>query len=148
MKRKSDKCSYHTNKKMNQKIYSLKRKVLNIIYEAKELLKGDMPRITIRITSCHKNNVLGTARMNDNIIWIPEETCSDQRLRHVVYHELCHAIWGVQHNNDCPLMNPIVSKPCTKKECQKIFLKYYNKNRKLTNLITHKPIDFSYEAWK
>lgn len=84
-----------------------------------------MDRVDVRITDCHREEVLGTARMNDKIIWIPAKTLNSPYLREVVYHELCHALWGIEHNNDCPLMGPAVAKKAlTKKECQVIFKKY------------------------
>lgn len=133
VKRNHDKCSYHQNKDMNSDVYKLRRKVMDIIYEARKLINNDMHRITVRITECDLPHILGTARLNCNIIWIPSRTCSDKRLRHVVYHELCHALWGVEHDESCKLMNPIIDKACSKKTCQDLFIKYYKKHKKTNN---------------
>lgn len=123
--------SYHTNRIMSKETYKLRRQVMNLIYEAKGLFP-EMNRVEIRITDCDKKKVLGSARMGRKVIWIPARTidCNGYEvLRHVVYHELCHALWGVEHDENCGLMHPIVNKPLSKYECQKIFLKYAQKYR-------------------
>ena len=122
--------SYHKNRRMNDKTYKLRSEVMKIIYEAKKLLDGDMPRIDIRITDCDRKKVLATARMKDCIVWIPVSTIENRReyLREVVYHELCHAIWGIEHDDKCPLMSPVIGEwPLTKRQCEKIFKEYYLK---------------------
>jgi hypothetical protein len=114
------------NKEMSGDTYKLRRQVMELIYEAKELLNGNMPRITIRIAEHNgQSNALGVGRMGKNIIWIEEKTLKMEYLREVVYHELCHAIWAINHNEECPLMSSTVGKkPLKKSEVQKLFLKY------------------------
>ena len=123
------KCSYHTNRKMSDETYKLKREVMSLIYEAKELLNNNMARVTIRITDCHKPNVLGTAGMGRHIIWIPAKTLNSKHLREVVYHELCHALWATPHIETCKLMSSSVNKRAlSKSTVQKLFLKYAKGN--------------------
>jgi len=133
----------HVNKKMNENVFKLRRKVMNFVYEAKKIYP-QMPRITIRITDCNKPEVLGTAGMNRNIIWIPESTLSkgDSTIRHVVFHELCHAIWGIQHNEKCPLMKTFLTIPCSKRQCYSIFKKYMKENE----LSPYREISFIFAA--
>lgn len=111
----------HTNKKMNSHTYGLRRKVIDLIYEAKTL--ATLPRIDVRITEIDNPRVLGTARLGDNILWIPEKTViqNEAILRHVVYHEICHAVFATGHNAKCKLMKDKMNRPGSKKEIHKIF---------------------------
>lgn len=132
---KEDKCEGFNNLSMDEKVYQLRRQVMNIIYEARELLDFTMPRIQIRITeaaSAKHRETLGMASMGECEIWIPATTIDDGEkiLRHVVYHELCHAIWGIDHDKNCKLMTAFVEKPCTKNECHKIFKSYAKQYKK------------------
>lgn len=115
-----------TNKKMNNKVYTERRKVMDCIYKAKNLLRSngiEMPRITIRITEKH-DHILGMAGMNRNVIWIPDSTLNNaSKLYTTVLHELCHAIYGIDHNENCKLMHPVIQK-LTVKQAEKIFLNY------------------------
>jgi len=106
--RKAKTCSDLNNKKMSNEIYLLRRKVINLIYEAKEV--ANLPRIDVRVTDTPRNSILGVAGLNDNIIWITEKAISygEARLRHVVYHEIVHAVTGFRHDSDCPLMAPVI----------------------------------------
>lgn len=113
------------NKKMNDEVYSLRRKVIDIIYEAK-ILYPSMPRITVRITYDSDKGILGVARLNKDIIWIPERTIkmTKNSLRNVVYHELCHAIFGIGHDENCPLMSSKLDIILSKNKVEKLFLSY------------------------
>ena len=112
------------NKEMNDGVYNLRREVMKYVYEAKALAK-DLPRIDIRITDTDRGNLLGLAQMNDKIIWIPENSVTDEKydLRTIVFHEILHAVYGIDHIDDCPLMKPIHT-PLTKRQCEKFFVKY------------------------
>lgn len=112
------------NKRMNDDVYKLRRKVMELIYEVKEFC--DIPRIEVRITDGTRH-ILGQASLGDCVIWIPESTISSgYSLRHVVYHELVHAIYSVGHKARCPLMKPTVSlkEKHSKTKLKKLFLKY------------------------
>lgn len=132
---KKDKCEGFKNLSMDKKVYKLRRQVIDIIYEARELLDFSMPRIQIRIseaTSIKHRETLGMASMEECEIWIPATTIDEgeKLLRHVVYHELCHAIWGIDHDKNCKLMTAFVENPCTKSECHKIFKSYAKQYKK------------------
>jgi len=111
------------NKRMNNQVYQLKRNVINIIYDLKRYV--NLPRITVRVTD-NQDNLLGRARMNDNIIWIPENTFNSKYLYQVVLHEILHAVYGIEHNEKCELMCKYV-KNITKEKALNIFLSYCNK---------------------
>jgi len=127
MKKRNTKSSYHTNRDMNQDTYKLRRKVINFVYEAKDLIPT-LPRIEVRITDCDRHEVLGTASMGNCVIWIPAKTlkmsANDQR--QIVFHELLHAAYGVKHIDSCPLMGPYFKK-MTKSQTDKLFVKYATK---------------------
>ena len=114
------------NKKMNTATFELRKEVMKMIYEAKQIV-GTMPRITVRITE-NNGTTLGVAAMKGNTIWIPERTVSGDRkrfLREVVYHELCHALWGIEHDDNCPLMSSVIGqRPLDRDLVQTIFKQY------------------------
>jgi hypothetical protein len=125
MKKKSKQLK---NKDMNNEVYALRRRVMNFIYEAREL--AEMPRVEVRITDNHER-ILGQARMSGNIIWITERavTYSDFDLRTIVFHELLHAVFGVEHDEGCKLMKAI-HEPLTKSEVHKLFKGWVKKSTK------------------
>jgi len=112
------------NKRMNNQVYQLKRDVINIIYDLKRYV--NLPRITVRITD-NQDNLLGRARMNDNVIWIPENTFNSKYLYQVVLHEILHAVYGIEHNENCELMCAYVTKQLSKQKSLDIFLGYCKK---------------------
>jgi len=125
--RKNTRTAQHTNRKMDSNTYALRCKVMALVYEARDAIGGRMPRIDIRITDSKVAGLMGTARLNDNIIWIPASTIEESTdyLRHVVFHELAHTMWSVGHSEKCKLMNAYISSPVTKQQAHKI-LKYYS----------------------
>jgi hypothetical protein len=112
------------NKKMNQDTYKLRREVMELIYEAKALTSGKLPRIEVRIAD-KDTSILGVATVGGNVIWITDGAIKQAKydLRTVVYHEIVHAVYGVRHIETCPLMKAVHT-PLTKAKCQKLFLKY------------------------
>lgn len=95
--------------RMNDQVYALRRKVIDIIYQANDKLRGaglpKMPRQTIRIVDSKEcTNVAGYAWMGQDIVHIKQDTCRRDDLLHVVLHELCHSVLGVRHDEECPLM--------------------------------------------
>ena len=130
--RKNKSTRYGVNKKMNSDVYKLRRKVIDIIYDAKKLV--NLPRIDVRIYNNHKENkhVLGVGRMKGNIIWIDEDTLKmpDDEIRSVVLHEILHAVLGIDHIDKCPLMSPTHQKMSIDKQ-NKCFVSYFpEKDRK------------------
>ena len=120
----------HRNLKMDKEVYALRRRVMGFVYEAKALLGGNMPRVEIRITECTEPRVLGSARMGDCVIWIPAAKMkqrTDLQLRRTVLHEILHAVYAQEHVPGCKLMGP-TAQPCSKREQDRLFLKYANAN--------------------
>ncbi len=127
MARNLTRCDTHTNRAMNNDTYKLRRAVMVYVYEAKRLLGGNMPRVDVRITDPKDSRELGAAYMRGNSIFIPANTVVRNDLRAIVFHELLHAVYGTQHVNKCPLMNPSVMNP-THGQVTKLFLKYANRS--------------------
>ena len=113
------------NFKMNDEVYLLRRRVIDILYQAKDF-NIKLPRVNVRIGKPTENNenVLGVGG-NKNI-WITEKAINKgyQYLLHVVLHELCHAVYNLNHNEKCKLMASVLDKPCGITEAWKIFKKY------------------------
>lgn len=112
------------NKKvMSSEVYQLRKRVMAMIYEAKRLVPS-LPRVTVRITDDHAST-LAIAVMERDYIEVTERavTCDDFDLRTIVYHELLHAVYGVEHDDQCPLMRP-VHLPLSKEMAQRIFTRY------------------------
>ena len=133
----------HTNKKMDRdgKVYALRRQVMDYIYRAKRLLEANLPdyiwnRIDIRITDLTPEaviqRILGTARVRDYIIWIPQSTLEGgykNHLHQIVFHEILHAAFGVEHDESCQLMAPLVTKePLDPKTVDDLFLMYVKRS--------------------
>ena len=115
------------NFKMNDEVYKLRRQVIELIYEAK---RGGvkLPRIAVRIgeqKAKHKN-VLGIATMNGNQMWITKDAIDLglDVLRNVVFHEIGHAVFNLEHNEKCPLMESKQNTVLNKEDCLKHLIKY------------------------
>ena len=132
MPRKKMTTEGYQNKKMDSSVYAERRIVMDYIYKAKNLLRKngiEMPRVDIRITTPVNGEIAcGKARMQGNIIWINERYIKSRYLYQVVLHELCHTLWGIDHDNDCLLMHPNVQSKLTSANAEKIFLKYAKKH--------------------
>tara|TARA_X000001382_G_scaffold127255_1_gene114854 strand:+ start:145 stop:567 length:423 start_codon:yes stop_codon:yes gene_type:complete len=132
--RKSKTTKNFNNYKMTPEVYKLKRKVINILYELKD--KGfNIPRIDVRIGQHKDCQVLGVARLNNNIIWITENAIDkkENEFYHTVLHELLHTIYGCEHDNKCHIMSTYQPKIVySKNKLLKIFKNYYNKYNNIT----------------
>lgn len=104
------------NCKSGDETHVLRRKVIEKIHQAKELIPS-MPRVTIRIAEPSEHSVrihgvgpLGVGRSGDRVIWISPEACNrtSLELRHVVFHEIGHAVFGKSHTKS-GLMAPVVN---------------------------------------
>ncbi len=113
------------NLKMNNETYALRRKVISIIYDARKLT--NLPRIEVRITEDHKK-ILGRARMNKNIIWVTKEAIKYKCLKAIVYHEILHAVFGIEHDDKCLLMGKTISNIDDKKS-DELFIHWVNKSK-------------------
>ena len=112
---------------MSDSVYKLRRQVIELIYEAK---RGgvNLPRISVRVgeqTAKHKN-VLGIATMNGNQMWITKDAIDLglNILRNVVFHEIAHAVFNIDHDNKCPLMESKQNTVLNKEDCLKHLIKY------------------------
>lgn len=95
--------------RMNDQVYALRRKVIEIIYQANDKLRDaglpKLPRQTVRIVDSKEHTyVAGYAWMGQDIVHIMQDTCRKDALLHVVLHELCHSVLAVRHDEECPLM--------------------------------------------
>lgn len=117
------------NLDMNPETYKLRRQVIELIYEVNDLLRKNnlpvMPRVDVRITERHPD-FLGEARFSRPVIWISEKAVKERNLRMVVYHELLHTIYGVQHDENNILMRKAYT-DLSKERCQEEFLNYARK---------------------
>lgn len=113
------------NFKMNNDVYSKRKKVIDILYQAKDF-GISLPRINVRIgtATAKYKNVLGVGGMKN--IWITEKAISKgyAYLLHVVLHELCHAVYNLPHNENCELMSSKLGKPCNITNAWEIFANY------------------------
>jgi hypothetical protein len=111
------------NKEMNDATYQLRRKVIESIYKAKKL-DPNLPRIEVKITDNHER-ILGQAYMSSNKIWITERAIKQAKfdVDTIVFHEIVHAVYGVGHDESCPLMKSVHS-PLEESERNKLFMKY------------------------
>ena len=126
------------NLKMNDQVYKLRRSVIEIIYDAKN--NGiELPRIEVRVGTAVQGSehVLGVARMNKNQIWITEKAINRNTdyLRHVVFHEICHAVYGLDHDEKCPLMSSELDQPVNRKQALSILKKYAQNNNQQLNQV-------------
>lgn len=112
------------NLEMNDQVFAFRRKVIALVYEANKLVPN-LPRVEVRIVE-NEGNTLGVAHMGVKHISIMRSVVADNDdiLRHVVFHELVHTLFGVRHNKKCPLMKALVDIPATKQECHDLFKKY------------------------
>ena len=96
---------------MNDTLFVQRKRVMTMLYEAREILQMDLPRIKVRIVEFEKRKddyVLGRCYIDKNFITISKEMTewSDDYLRAVVWHELGHAYFNAKHDEKCPLMHP------------------------------------------
>lgn len=129
----------YIKKEMNPEVYEKRRKVIEVIYEAKNLAKSigvDLPRIQARIVDKDPNEVLrksslGTASMGGMEIWIPEDCLTGMYtgyLRQVVFHEILHAAFSIGHDETSRLMGSRVgSAPLTRELTDTLFVKHIKK---------------------
>ena len=131
--RKNLNCGMGKNLKMNDEVFALRREVMGYLYEAKNLLRAEgiqMPRVEVRITdnTGECGHAAGMGRMGGNIIWISTMCLNkwNKHVRLVVFHELLHAVLGIHHDENCPLMKSHFDvKPLSNKVIDENFVKYF-----------------------
>ena len=119
------KTKYIENFKMNKEVYKLRRQVIDLIYQAKNY-GINLPRINVRIGVPTKGNENTLGVGGGKSIWITEKAInkSADYLRHVVFHEIGHAVFNLPHNEKCPLMASTLSSPCTRTQALEILKGY------------------------
>ena len=119
------------NDKMNKDTYKLRSRVMELIYEALDYgIK--LPRINVRIGQPTKGNENTLGVGGQKWIWITrnamnkstDKALSTDYLRHVVFHEIGHAVFNLPHNEKCPLMASTLSSPCTRTQALEILKGY------------------------
>lgn len=112
--------------KMSDDTYALRRRVLDVIYQAKKSVV--LPRIEVRIVDLAGSPTMGYAYMGKNIVHIDrsEAMRSDDRLRVLVLHEVLHAVLATPHHEECPLMSSTYV-PMTSDDAWKTFRKYFQR---------------------
>lgn len=123
--------------KMDSDLFTQRKRVIKMVHEARSVLGMDLPWIKVRIVSYEEANILGVCTYNKDYVTISEKLkdWDDNYLRHVVWHELCHAYFTTRHDESCILMRAVLTKPGTKAELIKA-LKKHSKihNKKSTKL--------------
>ena len=126
--RKNKTTKNFTNFKMNSDVYTLRCKVMSVIYSVKK--NGmNIPRIDVRIGEDKNCHILGKGRLNDNIIWITPKAINkgENYLYHTVLHELVHTIFGKGHSRTCHLMSAYQPQVVfSKDKLIKLFRRYYD----------------------
>ena len=127
---KKEKTTKHfKNYKMTNEVYKLRKKVINVLYELKNM-GYNLPRIDVRIGQSKHYNTLALARLNDNIMWISERAIEqkENNFYHTILHELLHTIYGCEHDEKCHIMSTYQPKVVySKNKLLTIFKNYYNK---------------------
>ena len=133
---------YIKNDKMNNETYKLRTDVMSLIYEALDY-GISLPRINVRIGQPTKGNENTLGVGGKKWIWITRNAMNKSKdkalrldyLRHVVYHEIGHAVFNLPHNEKCPLMASVLSSPCTKSQALSILKEYAQNNNQQLNQV-------------
>jgi len=132
----------------SDRTFAMRKEVTNYVYEARDLVKNHFgvtpPRVTYRIVDWTPNevikmdNAIGCATaMGSRVILIPASLFGEKAmtgiiyLRHIVFHELLHAIYCVHHDNSSPLMQPsLPKKKLSDEEMDKWYIKHVEESGK------------------
>lgn len=108
------------NKRMTPEVFEFRTRIMRIIYQCRKLV--DLPRITVRIAES-KDQILGVGWLGENVIWISEDLMGmpTDVLRHVVVHEIGHAVFGLEHDSNCVVMSSrvCVEYPASRLQCER-----------------------------
>lgn len=112
---------------MNDKLFQFRRECIVLLYEFREIVGFDLPRIKVRMVDFEESGTLGKCWIGKDYIAISTSLMEESKgaLRHVVWHELCHAYFSAKHVDSCPLMNAKVNmkRPVTKAQAIKAIKK-------------------------
>lgn len=119
-------------RKMDDSTYALRRRVIDIIYEAKNELRANgvqLPRIEVRIVDTDPSvTACGYAYLGANVVHIATKWAThgtDAELYHIVLHEIVHAVTGFGHDENCYLMHPNLRSNPSPKVSMAAFIKYF-----------------------
>lgn len=118
---------------MNEDLFVQRQRIITLLYEAKNILKIELPRIKVRIVDFeNEDTTLGKCFINKDYITVSHKlTAWDENyLRLVVWHELAHAYFNAVHEETCPLMSPIARNNISKDQLVKSLLKVKKNNKK------------------
>jgi hypothetical protein len=107
---------------IDEATFQLRRRVMNYLYEARNLSDQKLPWIKVRIVPLKDSTLLGVSVSGRNEINISEGMANwdDLKLKYVVFHELCHKYFGGKHLEK-GLMNPIIQ-PLNSEEIDRDFM--------------------------
>jgi hypothetical protein len=137
--------AYATNRESNDETHALRAKVMRYIYDAKNLVRKEFgynqPRVNMRVVDWSPervilNNALACATgYGTGVILVPAATISgkwEKHLKSIVYHEILHATYCVEHDDSSPLMHPIITRvPLQGEELDKWFIKHVKESGKV-----------------
>jgi len=137
---------YAKNRESNEETHELRRTVMKYIYDAKNLVKKelgyDQPRVNMRVVDWSPERVILQNALacatgyGTGVILIPKATISgskwERHLKSIVYHEILHATYCVEHDETSPLMHPNISwKPLEGEELDRLFIDHVKKSGKV-----------------
>lgn len=95
-----------TIRQMDDVLFAQRRRIIDLLYEAKRVLGMDLPRIKVRIVDYTTNNTMGLCHIDKDYITVSAKLFdwSEDTLRHIVWHELAHAWFNAKHDDTDPLM--------------------------------------------
>jgi len=115
----------HSQVRMDDSVYLLRRQVIEVIYAANSRLSVRLPRLEVRVVDGGDCQVLGYAVMGGKVVHIPKDTFGRPCLLQVVLHEILHAVLSTEHDEDCRLMSAYVDHTLTDDEAWELFLGYF-----------------------
>lgn len=110
---------------MDDEIYQLRRRVLDIIYQCKKVVPN-LPRIEVRIVDLKGKATMGYAYMGQKVVHIDKDEANkaSERLLVLVLHEVLHAVLATPHIESCKLMSGQYV-PMTTQDAWNVFKSYF-----------------------
>jgi hypothetical protein len=107
-------CGILTNKASGKATHALRKQAMGYLYDFKKIYEAaghEWERVTVRIAengAGENSTTLAAAWLDGNAIWITERALArgNDAIRRTVWHELGHALLGLDHIDGCPLMHP------------------------------------------
>ena len=112
--------------KMDDNVYTLRRKVMDVLYEIKR--RGySIPRIEVRIVD-GSTEACAYAYLGQNIAHFNKNYIGRKNFTQIVLHEVVHATFGIGEVVGCKLMHcsEFWNNNVSESEAWELFEKYYN----------------------